>query len=321
MLLKQADDKSRRLALLEDLQQSSLLDARQKRWLREELLRCRKGIQGERESAHHLDSYFKGRDTHVLIHDLRLVVDGDVAQIDHLLINRAGHFYLIETKNYAGHVSVNAHGEFTVRYDQDCYGVPSPLEQSHRHERILLRLLERLDIAPRTDKQPPVHHLVMMHPKAIIQRPDSREFDTSFLIKADQFPSWHKQFIDGTGVGAAFMLLANLRSQETIRGWGEKLLRQHRPDDLLALPEFMRPCAVAQAEARETATAAKQVPAVAPLREAPARVEAQSADSAKKLVCARCGAKISFAEGRFCWGRPQRFGGLQYCREHQALFD
>ncbi len=303
MLLKQADDKSRRLALLEDLQQSPRLDMRQKQWLRAELQRCRKGIQGERESAFHLDSYFKGRDTHVVMHDLRFVFEGDIAQIDHLLINRAGHFFLIETKNYSGDLDVNDHGEFTAWYDRDSYGVPSPLEQSKRHERILLRLLERLEIATRTDKQPPVHHVVMMHPKAKIRRPDASLFDTSFLIKADQFPSWHQQFVDGIGVTTLLKVMVNIRDAETIRGWGEKLMRQHRPDDLLALPDFMR---------RRPETAARQTPAVPSAQD--------QATPPRKLICAHCRAKISFAEGKYCWNNEKRFGGLQYCREHQALF-
>lgn len=46
MLLKSADEKSKRVALLEELQQSQLLDAFQKKWLREELMRFTKGIQG-----------------------------------------------------------------------------------------------------------------------------------------------------------------------------------------------------------------------------------------------------------------------------------
>lgn len=37
MLIKSADDKTKRLALLEDLQKSLLLDMRQKEWLRDEL--------------------------------------------------------------------------------------------------------------------------------------------------------------------------------------------------------------------------------------------------------------------------------------------
>lgn len=40
MLIKSTDDKSKRLALLEDLQKSTLLDTRQKDWLRDELRRC-----------------------------------------------------------------------------------------------------------------------------------------------------------------------------------------------------------------------------------------------------------------------------------------
>ena len=48
MLLKQADDKSKRLALLEDLQKSPLLDARQKKWLRDEPGELNAGIQIER---------------------------------------------------------------------------------------------------------------------------------------------------------------------------------------------------------------------------------------------------------------------------------
>lgn len=48
------------------------------------------------------------------MHDLRFAFDGEVAQIDHLIINRAFGIYLIETKNYAGNLVINDHGEFTV---------------------------------------------------------------------------------------------------------------------------------------------------------------------------------------------------------------
>lgn len=55
MILKSADDKTKRLNLLEELQRSALLDAQQKKWLREQLSRQRKGMQGEKESAFFLD--------------------------------------------------------------------------------------------------------------------------------------------------------------------------------------------------------------------------------------------------------------------------
>ena len=48
--------------------------------------------------------------------------------------------------------------------------------------------------------------------------------------------------------------------------------------------------------------------------------QATSAESTERLTCAQCGSKISFPEGKFCWNNTNWFKGLQYCREHQALF-
>ena len=106
MIIKSADDKSKRLALLQDLQQSPMLDARQKEWLRDELRRCKTGIEGEKAAAFYLDGHYKDSQNNVLLHDLRLQVDGEVAQIDHLVINRTGYIVLIETKNYSGDLEV-----------------------------------------------------------------------------------------------------------------------------------------------------------------------------------------------------------------------
>jgi hypothetical protein len=316
MLIKSADDKGKRLALLQDLQKSSLLDARQKEWLRVELRNLTAGIKGEREAAFHLDGHYKDGQNNVLLHDLRFKIDGEVAQIDHLVINRTGYMVLIETKNYSGDLEVNAHGEFTVRYGRERYGIPSPYEQSRRHARILGKLLERLEISTRTDKLPEFHNVVLMHPQAIIQRPDAKAFDTSFLIKADQFRAWHEKLVDRIGTGAVLKAMLNIRSPDTIREWGEKLKRQHRPPDLLDLPEFMQPkpqLAKAVMEPRPS----PPVFAAASATPAPTQVDASLA---KKLVCAHCREKISFPEGKFCWNNAKRFGGLQYCREHQGLF-
>ena len=299
MLIKSADDKSKRLALLEDLQKSTLLDAHQKEWLRVELRNLKAGIKGEQAAAFYLDGHYKDGQNNVLLHDLRFQVDDEVAQIDHLVINRTGYVVLIETKNYSGDLQVNAHGEFTVQYGNDRYGIPSPYEQSRRHARILGKLLDRLEIGTRTDKLPEFHNVVMMHPQAIIQRPDPKAFDTSFLIKADQFPAWHERMAEGTSTGGLFKALFNMRSPETIAEWGQKLKRQHRPADLFALPEFMQPKAP-------------------PVMTEAAPVADESL--AKKLICAHCRGKISFPEGKFCWNNAKRFSGLQYCREHQALF-
>jgi len=217
MLLKSADDNSKRVSLLEDLQRSPLLDSGQKQWLRDELMRLKKGIQGERESAHYLDHYFKDGENHVVLHDLRFLVNGEVTQIDHLIFNRMSIIYLLETKNYACNLVINEQGEFTAEYDHQRFGIPSPIEQSSRHERVLRKLLERLEIVGRTQKQPDFHHVVMFHPKAIIERPSSKAFDTGNVIKADQFPTWHQKFVDAFGIGAVFKSALNMRSLDTIK--------------------------------------------------------------------------------------------------------
>jgi len=324
VLIKSADDKSKRIQLLIELQNSKQLDWPQKQWLRKELEMTRRGVEGERDAAHYINSWQKDGENHAVLHDLRLSVDGDVAQIDHLVINRGLHFYLIETKCFSGHLKINEHGEFSVHYgDGQAYGIPSPLEQSRRHERILAKLLERLDITGRAGMKPVFHHLVLLHPKAMIERPKPKAFDTQDVIKADQIASWHQRFVeDRVGLAGILGSLANLHSSDTLRGWAEKLARQHRPQDPLDLPAFMAPKPIAAA-APSPDVGKKNSAAAAPVDRAAEFPPAPSVEAHplyRKLVCATCQSKISYPEGKFCWNQDQRFGGLQYCRTHQAGF-
>ena len=100
MPLKAADDKSKRVKLLEDLQRVPSLSFSQKDWLRNELSNLKKGIAGERDAAYYIDHYFDKGGNHVVLHDLRFVMDGEVTQIDHLVMARGGNIYLLETKNF-----------------------------------------------------------------------------------------------------------------------------------------------------------------------------------------------------------------------------
>ncbi len=294
MLIKSADDKSRRIALLESLLDAPQLSAEQKAWLQREAKNLRYGVQGERDAAHYIDNHFADAPNHAVIHDLRLEHEGQVAQIDHLVIARGFTFYLLETKNFSGNVQINDFGEFSVSYGPGkAFGIPSPLEQSRRHENILIKVLEQLGISGRIQRKPDFRHVVLIHPKGSIQRPDAKKYDASNVIKADQFASWREKNVE-KGMSALQTLGAvlNLRSADTVREWADALVRLHRPADLLALPDFIQPRAVAD----------------------------DSGAIKKRCVCESCGAKISYAEAKFCWNNPQRFGGTQYCREHQAAF-
>lgn len=320
MLIKTADDKSKRLDLLTDLQRSPLLDAHQRSWLRDELMRTQRGIEGERDAAHYIDSAFKDSANLAVIHDLRIVVDGDVAQIDHLIVNRALMFYLLETKCFGGSVQINDRGEFSVEYPGDrVYGIPSPMEQSHRHERVLLKLLEKLEITGRLGVKPRFFHAVLLHPKAVIDRPDRKAFNTDNVIKADQISSWHKRHIDEEiGVTGLMTGMLNFHSTDTARGWAEKIARQHRPPNLLDLPEFMKPRELPPPSPVRRAVA-QRPPAISPPATLAQEVDAPPEELRRKLVCVTCREKITFPEGKFCWANERRFGGFQYCRQHQGL--
>jgi hypothetical protein len=302
VLIKSADDKVKRLRLLEELHASDRLNAFQRDWLVKELRNTKQGMAGEKSAAHYLDNYLGGSKNNMVIHDLRISVDGEVAQIDHLIVGRMD-FYLLETKTFGGDLHINEFGEFSVEYPgQRVYGIPSPLEQSARHGNVLSKMLERLEIRPRIGSKFGFQHLVLVDPRQSIRRPEPKQFDTSMVIKADQFPGWHKKYLeDDTGIGSALQMLAVVRSQQTVKDWAEKIARQHRPKNLLELPDFMTPT---------------EKPSTTP----DGRFKTPAHATAKKLVCATCGTKISYPEGKFCWNNERRFGGLQYCRAHQAAF-
>jgi hypothetical protein len=241
MLLKSADDKSSRVRLLEQLAGAHDLAANQRDWARKQLAQLRKGIEGERSAAHYLDNYIGHSKNSVLIHDLRISLNNEIAQIDHLLMNRAGMIMLFETKHFGGNISINEHGEFAVSYGSSPpFGIPSPLEQSRRHENVLSRLLPTIGIEPRIGSGFTFHHLVLINPRSTITRPHSNKVDTSHVMKADMFPDWHKKWIDSDlGAFEVVRHLGNLRSAETLQAWGERLVQQHQPADLSALPSFI----------------------------------------------------------------------------------
>ncbi|WP_428503571.1 nuclease-related domain-containing protein [Roseateles sp.] len=324
MLIKSIDDKSPRLKLLTELRQSALLDTFQENWLKSELQRQQRGWQGERDAAFYIDSWKRDSDTHAVLHDLRLLADGETAQIDHLVISRTQRFYLFETKCFNGQMHINEQGEFSVEYPGErVFGVPSPLEQSRRHERILSKVLDRLGINARAGGAFSFHHIVLVHPKAVIHRPDAKRFDTRNVIKADMIARWHDEYVEGLNAVQVFGNLLKLHSEGSLKAWAEKLAREHLPENPLELPEFMKPKVTAPTfnQPKAAGNASPSVSAPPVTRAAAIEItDATGHPLYRKLVCANCQAKLSYAEGRFCWNQAARYGGLQYCRQHQSSF-
>lgn len=305
MLIKSADDKSNRIALLEGWLMSTRLNQKQREWIVAELSNLRKGIQGERDAAFYIDSYYRDSENYAVIHDLRLVVNGDVAQIDHLLVNRLGHFYLLETKNYNANINITDHGEFSVSYGNEApYGIQSPIEQSRRHGKVLTTLLDQLKIHPRLGFERQLHHVVLIDPKGLINRSNSPQFDSSMVIKSDQFKSWHEKHINKVVNPVSFIpLLAQFKLKSSVEELAKLLVNHHQPANQLYLPEWLKP-----SNKQLTINEEKSIKQAVP--EAPK----------SNYFCAKCKCAISTPVFNFSMNNKQRFGGRAYCMEHQKEF-
>src|SRR5262245_46054915 len=106
---------------------------------------ARAGRHAEEQMAFYLRRAFGESADIFVFHGLRLIRSGEVAQIDHLILNRYG-FVIIESKSVTSRVTINEREEWTRWWDGRERGMASPVLQARRQADILRRLLE--DHAP-----------------------------------------------------------------------------------------------------------------------------------------------------------------------------
>ena len=102
--------------------------------------RQKAGEDAEKQMAFYLQRAFRKRDDCFVINDLRVIHDGDVAQIDHLVVSPFG-LFIVESKSVHGTISINQHGDWKRTYGNDITGMPSPVLQAQEQGRILKELL------------------------------------------------------------------------------------------------------------------------------------------------------------------------------------
>jgi hypothetical protein len=195
-----------------------------------ELRLMRAGIKGEQESAYFIDFEHAALKNRVVLHDLRFEINGRVAQIDHLMINRLLEVYVFETKHFNAGIKITEDGEFLRwnDYKKTFEGMPSPLAQNERHIAVLKDVFEQIEMPKRLGLRlaPTFHTLVLIAPSARVDRP--KKFDTSRVIKADGLSKALRKDIDDSGILGAFSL-AKVVAPETIYDIGRQLLLRHTP--------------------------------------------------------------------------------------------
>lgn len=100
------------------------------------------GAKAEEQMAFYLKRAFGDAPETWVFNDLRYETDeGDVAQIDHLVLHRSG-FILIESKSVTSKVRIHQNGEWERLWNNHWQGMPSPIKQVERQLEFLRKALQ-----------------------------------------------------------------------------------------------------------------------------------------------------------------------------------
>jgi hypothetical protein len=227
MIIKEIDPKREEKEKLRELLKGQLSE-KQRFLIERQLRNIEAGVRGEKDSAYFVDFYFGKSKNWAVIHDLRIEYNGQVAQIDHLVMNRSMNIYVLETKNFHYGLKITLEGEFLVLSGRKDFAIESPIEQNERHIFLLSKAIDHYNIMPTrlgVVIPPRFVSYVLVSPTSKIIRPSRSKFDTSNVIQSDQ--AFTKIMKDADDVGAAAIL--KICSQETLEATAKNLARLHRP--------------------------------------------------------------------------------------------
>lgn len=231
MIIKNKDDSQDQIDYLTDLLDRDFTD--KKKSLIERELKCLySGNKGEDSSAYYLDFDFKKSKNWHVIHDLRLEHDGDVAQIDHLLIGRMMDVYVIESKNFNYGVSISDEGDFSYFYKNRPYAIASPISQNERHIKLLDRFLVDKDLLPKRlgiTLKPKYRNIILVSPTSRLTKPKKGLYDCSSVMKGDKFLERFKKDTSADNTLEDMMSISKVISQDSLKSFVKKLSFFHKP--------------------------------------------------------------------------------------------
>lgn len=232
MIIKEHDSIELTEARLEGLMALPGVTAEQKKQLEDELWAVRQGYKGERDAAHYLDRVVRDHPNRVIIHDLRLEHNGEIAQIDHLLINRMFGIYILESKNFSDNIEINDLGEFAYwsNYKRRFVGMPSPIEQAKRQEQILRAVIrDKMAVPSRLGirLKPEFHTRILVGVSSQVKRP--KKFDTSSVTKVDLF---FRDYEADQSVASTARNVFSTFGKDVIIDFAQTLAAMHQPHQI-----------------------------------------------------------------------------------------
>jgi len=298
MIFKDRDSKKNDLILLKKILLCNITEE-QRFLVNRELNNMKKGDAGENDASYFINFYYGKSPNWAVIHDLRIEYNDQVAQIDHLLINRLFDFYILESKSYKNGIRITKFGEFESEYNNRFYGIRSPIEQNKRHIHLLNLLLRNENILPKRlgiSIKPKYLNYILISPNSTIERPPKKYFNTDSVIKADTLKTVIEKNADHapiTEIGS----LAKLSSFSTISEIAKKIVSFHTPKQTNWVARF--------GLSRDQLTPLKSLP-----------VHPEKKDK-YKYFCAKCKIGIPDNVAKFCWNNKVKFGGRAYCFDCQ----
>lgn len=234
MLIKEKDKLQEQIDYLTDLMERDI-DEDKKRLIERELKFIHSGKKGEDSSAYYLDFDFKKSKNWAVIHDLRIEHDGNVAQIDHLLIGRLMDIYVIESKNYTSGVSISEEGDFSYFYNNKPFSIESPIAQNERHIKLLKSYLKHNDLLPKRlgiKLMPKYRNIVLISPKSRLTKPKKGLYDCSSVMKADKFSEKFESDLKDDQKLSAATNIAKIISSKSLEEFANKLALVHSPIEI-----------------------------------------------------------------------------------------
>ena len=307
MIIKDKAESSDSLTQLKELKKLQLT-AQQRFLIDREIKMVSSGIRGEENSAYFLDFEWGTSENWGIIHDLRVEHKGRVAQIDHLLINRYLELYVLETKNFSYGVKINDLGEFNVWNGKSYSGIESPIEQNHRHIRVLETIVKDKGFTPkRLGLAIPAtfHSFILMSSKSRIDRTSVKKFDTKNVIKADQFKALIDKSFDQASVGTTFGRVAKIIGKDTLKDFVQSIADLHCPITIDYRAKFgITKKPVSRPMANETTDPDQKY-------KRPTKPEVNRAENANDTdsACDKCGVHVESKVVNYCRFNRVKLGG------------
>lgn len=231
MIIKNKDNNQDSIDYLSDLLERDFTDEK-KSLVEREIKNLYAGSADEETAAYFLNFEFKQSKNWILIHDLRLEHNGDVAQIDHLLIGRALDMFVIDSKNYTYDVSISDNGDFSYFYNNLPYPMSSPIEQNKRLIKIIDSFLIDNKLLPKRlgmTLNPNHKNIVLLSPKTELTKPVKGIFDCSAVMKTEKFLGRFTDDLDRDDALEDISSLAKVISQDSLKRFAEKIVLHHKP--------------------------------------------------------------------------------------------